>query len=144
MDGWREGERGEVRAGLWEVSVWSYTIKAILKGNTKWPLPPPFPSTFLPLWPNPLSLSPPPLRLPPLPLFRVQSEPHGWTRCILYYSFMYFKRQTAQFPPVPTSFHLPFSLFFVDLPASCKAINHPIDLICSGGGKVVKTQETGG
>ncbi len=63
------GRRGDVGTGVWEVSVWSYTIKAILKGNTKWP-PPPFPSTSLPslpLWPGPL-LSPP-LRLPPLPLF---------------------------------------------------------------------------
>lgn len=128
------------------LSTWPYTIKAILKGNTKWPLPLLFHPPFSPCGQT-LSRSPPPLCLPPLPLFRVQSEPHGWTRCILYYSFMYFKRQTAQFPPVPASFHLlllPFTLFFLDLPASCKAINHPIDLICRGERKVVKTLETGG
>lgn len=60
----------------------------------KWSLPP-FPSTSLPLWPGPL-LSPP-LQLPPSLCFRAPRAPRGWARCILYYSFMYFKRQTHQF-----------------------------------------------
>lgn len=101
MDGWSEGAEGGggvKGAGVWEVSVWSYTIKAILKGNTKWSLPP-FPSTSLPslpLWPGPL-LSPP-------LCFCAQRVPHGWTRCILYYSFMYFKRQTAPISIQPLLF----------------------------------------
>lgn len=57
---WKRGGRGRldrpIAGGVrgWvvlEVSVWSNTIKAILKGNTKWSLPP-FPSTSLPLWPG--------------------------------------------------------------------------------------------
>lgn len=68
--------------------------------------------------------------------FCVQRVPHGWTRCILYYSFMYFKRQTAQFRLNPSTFHLPLLPFSsLRLPACCKAINHSADPIGKGGEK---------
>lgn len=79
-----------------EVSVWSNTIKAILKGNTKWSLPP-FPSTSLPLWPGLLlSFSSSSSSALPLPLFLQTQSAKRWTRCILYDCFMYFKHQTDQ------------------------------------------------
>lgn len=89
--------------------------------------------------PPPLSihLSPTAARRSPLLLyvslpslcFCVQRVPHGWARCILYYSFMYFKRPTAQFLLNP-SFHLPLLPFSSPrLPACCKAINHAADPI---------------
>lgn len=52
--------------------------------------------------------------------FCVQRVPHGWTRCILYYSFMYFKRQTAQFLLNPSSLYLPL------LPLSLPSVYQPI------------------
>lgn len=134
MDGRMErGSRGDIGAGVWEVSVWSYTIKAILKGNTEWPLPPQsiHSSPLSPLRPGPLLFSSP--ASPSPPFVSANRVPHGPTRCILYYSFMYFKRQTAQFLLTPSPLDLLLLLSFsLHLSACYKAINHLADLISKG------------
>lgn len=116
------GRAGDFAAGVWEVSVWSYTIKAILKGNTKWSLLP-FPSTSLPLSPCGPALSPL-LQLPPLPLFLCTECPIDGPGVLYITPSCTSNAKQTNFWLYPSSFHLPLPPRSPWHPsACCKSLN---------------------
>lgn len=135
MDGRTDGAREQ--GGYRGRGVGGQRLKLHHKSHPErkhWVTPPPqsiHSSPFSPLRPGPLLFSSP--ASPSPPFVSANRVPHGPTRCILYYSFMYFKRQTAQFLLTPSPLDLLLLLSFsLHLSACCKAINHLADLISKG------------